>query len=167
MDRVKLPYSQFSAWVFCCSLGMEKQFPPRVFLQPWADALQWWGAEGSARSGAPALAQSSDMTEVWPEGCALCSACRQSSECNPTVLSLWKSLQGLTLPGTGLLSSAELYRKWVCLLPEKIIWHMYRRQKLSMAGWGWFLVEVVHRLQKSKEMPWLWSVVLGLLKLIM
>lgn len=30
MDRVKLPSSQLSAWVFCCSLAMEKQFPPRV-----------------------------------------------------------------------------------------------------------------------------------------
>lgn len=55
---------------------------------------------------------------------------------------------------------------FVCF-QKRLLWHMCRRQKLSMAGWGWFLVEVVHRLQKSKEMPWLWSVVLGLLEPIM
>lgn len=53
MDTVKLPYFHLSAWVLCCSLGMEQQFPPRVFLQPRV-MLCREGAEGSASSGAPA-----------------------------------------------------------------------------------------------------------------
>lgn len=137
---------------------------PCVSAAP-SDALQRGSRRQCLQRGS-STARSSDTSEVWPEaGRAALSALPAGSQ-----------VGGTPLPcPCGNHCSGRHCWEWVCCLLlsrresgfvcfQKILpWHLYRRQKWSVASWGWFLVEI-HRLPKPGEMSWLWSVVLCLLK---